>query len=91
MVMSPRAEWDFVIRTARQYDRMGCPLLAVDLVRNWEFLTPSSKDPGVAKVAPVEEETGKKSRRRSSARLRSPTTPMFKEPEPSSLLDSFGF
>ena len=83
-----------MVRTARHYDRMGCPLLALDLVRNWEFTTPS-KDAAV--------ETGKKSKRRSSAKVRSPTaTPksptkekpkptMFKEPEASSLLDSFGF
>jgi hypothetical protein len=29
--ISPRAEWDFVIRNARMYDRMGCDLLALDL------------------------------------------------------------
>ena len=26
------------MQTARLYDRMGCDLLALDLVRNWEFL-----------------------------------------------------
>lgn len=36
--VSPRAEWEFVIQNARLYDRMGCDLLALDLVRNWEFL-----------------------------------------------------
>ena len=36
--VSPRAEWEFVIENARLYDRMGCDLLALDLVRNWEFL-----------------------------------------------------
>lgn len=34
----PLAEWNFVLRNARLYDRMGCDLLALDLVRNWEFL-----------------------------------------------------
>ncbi|KAJ5082385.1 RAVE complex protein Rav1 C-terminal [Penicillium argentinense] len=34
----PREEWDFVLRNARLYDRMGCDLLALDLVRHWEFL-----------------------------------------------------
>ena len=28
----------FVAETARVYDRMGCDLLALDLVRNWEFV-----------------------------------------------------
>ena len=38
--ISPRAEWEFVTQNARLYDRMGCDLLALDLVRNWEFLLP---------------------------------------------------
>ncbi|KAI9784405.1 MAG: regulator of (H+)-ATPase in vacuolar membrane [Peltula sp. TS41687] len=36
--VSQRTEWDFLIHHARLYDRMGCDLLALDLVRNWEFL-----------------------------------------------------
>ncbi|KAJ5167097.1 uncharacterized protein N7482_005878 [Penicillium canariense] len=41
----PREEWEFVLRNARLYDRMGCDLLALDLVRGWEFLggPPTSK------------------------------------------------
>lgn len=41
----PREEWEFVLRNARLYDRMGCDLLALDLVRHWEFLggPPTSK------------------------------------------------
>lgn len=35
----PVEEWDFVLRNARLYDRMGCDLLALDLVRHWEFLS----------------------------------------------------
>lgn len=34
----PTAEWNFVLRNARLYDRMGCDLLALDLVSHWEFL-----------------------------------------------------
>ena len=37
-MIKPREEWDFIIRNARLYSRMGCDLLALDLVRNWEFL-----------------------------------------------------
>ncbi|KAJ9667643.1 regulator of (H+)-ATPase in vacuolar membrane [Coniosporium apollinis] len=33
-------EWGFVMHTARLYERMGCDLLALDLVRTWEFLAP---------------------------------------------------
>jgi hypothetical protein len=36
--ITPAMEWDFVIDTARVYDRMGCDLLALDLVKNWQFL-----------------------------------------------------
>ncbi|TGJ86036.1 hypothetical protein E0Z10_g2719 [Xylaria hypoxylon] len=35
--VTPRIEWDFVIHNAGLYDRMGCDLLGLDLVRNWEF------------------------------------------------------
>ncbi|CUS15530.1 unnamed protein product [Tuber aestivum] len=41
--ISPEAESQFLLHTARLYDRMGCDLLALDLVRNWEFLR-ASKD-----------------------------------------------
>ncbi|KAL4914049.1 RAVE protein 1 C terminal-domain-containing protein [Aspergillus aurantiobrunneus] len=36
--VSAQAEWSFVLRNARLYDRMGCDLLALDLIRHWEFL-----------------------------------------------------
>lgn len=35
-----REEWDFVLHTAALYERMGCDVLALDLVRCWEFLLP---------------------------------------------------
>ncbi|KAL9106898.1 MAG: hypothetical protein Q9227_008146 [Pyrenula ochraceoflavens] len=37
-MVPPRVEWDFVLRNARLYSRMGCDLLALALVRGWEFL-----------------------------------------------------
>lgn len=42
-----REEWDFVLHTANLYDRMGCDVLALDLVKTWEFLAPPP-----AKLAP---------------------------------------
>lgn len=46
--VTPKVEWDFVLHNARLYDRMGCDLLGLDLVRNWEFLLPSaSLQPGL--------------------------------------------
>lgn len=41
--ISPAAESQFVLHTARLYDRMGCDLLALDLVKNWDFL-PADRD-----------------------------------------------
>lgn len=39
-----REEWEFVLHTASLYERMGCDVLALDLVRSWEFLlTPPPK------------------------------------------------
>lgn len=35
-----REEWDFVMHTTDLYDRMGCDVLALDLVKTWEFLQP---------------------------------------------------
>ncbi|KAI5797674.1 RAVE protein 1 C terminal-domain-containing protein [Geopyxis carbonaria] len=36
--ITPEQEFQFVLHTARLYDRMGCDLLALDLVKNWEFM-----------------------------------------------------
>lgn len=41
--ISPAAESQFVLHTARLYDRMGCDLLALELVKNWNFL-PADRD-----------------------------------------------
>jgi hypothetical protein len=35
-----REEWNFVLHTANLYERMGCDVLALDLVKTWEFLLP---------------------------------------------------
>lgn len=43
--VSPRAEWQFILHTAGLYQRMGCDLLALDLVKTWEFLTPPAQPP----------------------------------------------
>jgi hypothetical protein len=39
--ISPRAEWEFITHNAQLYDRMGCDLLALELVSNWEFMKPA--------------------------------------------------
>lgn len=103
--ISPRAEWDFVIQNARLYDRMGCDLLALDLVRNWEFLQQPKEDISNGTHPP---DPRNMLRRRSSLvvddmpspRLPTeqklkpagrPTPTVFEEPSTNSLLDSFGF
>jgi len=40
--VTPLVEWEFVLHNARLYDRMGCDLLGLDLVRNWEFNLPAA-------------------------------------------------
>lgn len=103
--ISPKAEWDFVIQNARLYDRMGCDLLALDLVRNWEFLKQPKETTRKGDRAP---DPRKMLRRRSSLvvdDMPSPTSPterkmkpvgkpaptVFEEPSSNSLLDKFGF
>jgi hypothetical protein len=44
--VTPKVEWEFVLHNARLYDRMGCDLLGLDLVRNWEFLRTPTPTPG---------------------------------------------
>ncbi|KDN64610.1 putative WD repeat domain-containing protein [Colletotrichum sublineola] len=104
--ITPRVEWEFVLQSAKLYDRMGCDLLGLDLVRNWEFLKPvSSVTNGLGgEVNPL-----KMLRRRSSLVVadlpmsnlhvgmgssgpgKQPNPTVFQEPDSSSLLDSFGF
>jgi hypothetical protein len=50
-----REEWEFVLHTARLYERMGCDVLALDLVKTWEFLTPppSNIAPGRPPLSPM--------------------------------------
>jgi hypothetical protein len=98
----PRVEWEFVIQNARLYDRMGCDLLALDLVRNWEFLVKEQEPSRKLNIS----DPRKMLRRRSSLvvdDLPSPTSPklsrvmkqpaqkVFEEPDANSLLDNFGF
>jgi len=59
--ISGRAEFNFVLQMARVFCRMGCHVLALDLVRSWSFERPStsvreaSKSPSTSyeEVAPL--------------------------------------
>ena len=107
MGISPRAEWEFVVQNARLYDRMGCDILALDLVRNWEFLRPEQRQRVETAVngmgAPIESpgksdddddddlNTLKVLKEVVGKGEGKPKPTVFEEPEANSLLDSFGF
>lgn len=38
LMISGKEEWSFITKTANLLLRMGCDILALDLVRNWEFM-----------------------------------------------------
>lgn len=40
LMISGKQEWEFITKTAALLLRMGCDILALDLVRHWEFLQP---------------------------------------------------
>ncbi|KIW37519.1 uncharacterized protein PV06_10172 [Exophiala oligosperma] len=56
-IIDPQDEWSFVMRCVRQYMRMGCDVLALGLVRDWEFVSESqvvapTQDQEADKVSP---------------------------------------
>jgi hypothetical protein len=101
--ITPKVEWAFVLHNAQLYDRMGCDLLALDLVRNWEFLLPTPamtmfKNPDPRKMlgrksslVVADLPVGMVTEMRSGGGVHKPPPSVFEEPEASSLLDSFGF
>lgn len=100
--ISPRAEWDFVIQNARRYDRMGCDLLALDLVRNWVFRIPPQAPQREMNARDLQTHPRPLLGRRNSLVVDdlsiskgeggiSKPTVLLEEPSSSSLLDSFGF
>jgi WD40 repeat protein len=93
--VTEKEEWDFVLRCAAQYTRMGCDWLALDLVRNWKFLPRQQRE--VAEPEATSDEVRNEAKQEGreatvvlSARKKPPPT-QFQEPSASSLLDSFGF
>jgi len=95
-IISPKEEWDFVIRSVQLYRRMGCDILALALVRDWEFV-PESKAGRPARQHVGAEGAEFEGREREQKKTAAPavtTKPpptQFQEPSASSLLDSFGF
>lgn len=61
--VTPKEEWELILHSARLYGRMGCDLLGLSLVCNWEFLhqTPGMQTQQSGDTSPL-----KIMRRRSS-------------------------
>ena len=90
--ISPKLEFDYIIRIAALYDRLGCDLLALDLVKNWEFTTDSrSTNPNLTSRRRSTIDDISESKLRDSMRRHETTKIPATIPEESSLLDSFEF
>lgn len=72
--VTPKVEWAFVLHSARLYDRMGCDILALDLVRNWEFLLTVDQP-----LKPLEETNPRQMLRRRSSLVVNDLPPTLKE------------
>ncbi|KAJ4153309.1 hypothetical protein LMH87_009801 [Akanthomyces muscarius] len=104
--VNPRIEWEFVLHSAKLYDRMGCDLLGLDLVRNWEFQQPSLAGIGgevnplkllrrrsslvVNDLPLMQLQTGVPSLKEGHSKKEARAPTTFEEPDAGSLLDSFG-
>jgi hypothetical protein len=89
--VSPREEWEFVMRCATYLRRMGCDFLALSLVRNWEFVrAPPDVRSAVEAKEEVKQEIAEKETPVEAEKTKPPPT-QFVEPSADSLLDSFGF
>ena len=105
-IINAKDEWQFVMRCVRQYLRMGCDVLALALVREWEFvadrrdtqLTPDLPIPNTALQRrktfydlEKEEDEENKGLPAVQATKKKAAPTQFVEPSSNSLLDSFGF
>ena len=99
--VSQAEEWVFVLQMATLYWRMGCGLLALDLLRNWKFVEPSgdgrstSESDSERKSSDDDAESNRAEEEEREilveAVTKPPPKPVFEEPSTSSLLDSFGY
>lgn len=90
--ISPKLEFDYILRIAALYDRLGCDLLALDLVKNWDFTTEASSSRPVLssrRRSTIDDISliGFRSSMKLNGSARVPSTLK----EESSLLDSFEF
>ena len=90
--ISPKLEFDYILRIAALYDRLGCDLLALDLIKNWDFTTEASPSRPVLssrRRSTIDDISliGFRSSMKLNGSARVPSTLK----EESSLLDSFEF
>ncbi|TQS37401.1 hypothetical protein Golomagni_02129 [Golovinomyces magnicellulatus] len=99
--ISPEIEWNFVLHNARLYTRMGCHLLALNLVRNWNFRRPNSIKQSDIESSKINLSNQKNSLvitdsnpKQSSLAIRTidqQSQRIFQEQESKSIFDSFEF
>ena len=104
-IVSAKDEWGFVMRCVRQYLRMGCDVLALSLVRDWEFVPhnpekqitvdPRTLSPTVQRRKTFydlekEEDEENKPQAIIQVEKKNPPPTQFVEPSANSLFDSFG-
>ena len=90
--ISPKLEFDYILRIASLYDRLGCDLLALDLVKNWEFNIDSmpSRPPLLSRRRSTIDDLSVSNFREKIKMAASSNVPPTVNEE-SSLLDSFEF
>lgn len=100
--ISQELEYKLVLHYAKVFSRMGCGLLALDLLRNWKFIASSSLISKCEDSVDMKPISGKNSPIMSDIIMQQPTSSqktsgykpsikLYEEPDSNSLLDSFGF
>ena len=90
--ISPKLEFDYILRIATLYDRLGCDLLALDLIKNWNFTTeakPSRPVLSTRRRSTIDDVSA--SHFREGMKLAGAVHVPSTVTEESSLLDSFDF
>jgi hypothetical protein len=90
--ISSKLEFDYILRIAALYDRLGCDLLGLDLVKNWDFTT-ETKSTATSftsrRRSTIDDMSVSKFRDRMGRQEMTRVPPTV--PEESSLLDNFDF
>ncbi|THY98521.1 hypothetical protein D6C92_02821 [Aureobasidium pullulans] len=66
LMITGQEEWEFITKSATLLLRMGCDILALDLVRHWEFLQPPPITKQVEEESETEERVAELPRRKLS-------------------------